>query len=239
MRVSTNANELSRDQYRKQATRSSTWWGATPCYCGRSGQTNLEPALWWLAPLTTCDLNRQCSDRSPFISYPTGCRSRRRRLAAAGAGELVQACWSCCMLCRADASKIETPDFRSLSPIEIAILSPIHALDSDARFCGNALQMLASERINQHIELRICPTFFKRSLTSRFLHSEAPPENVGHNSFNPSTRGLMNRGVTTVGQGGKGGARRVWELVPMPARGVRRLPSLVLPNNCVEEGAKW
>lgn len=223
----------SRITTREQYTKSSSSLGSCPCDCGRSGQRlTPEPALWWLAPLTTGDLNGQCSGRSP-ISYPT-----LRSGSSPAPGPPAASCAGARRRSRIPlSSQIERSHAASVAPLQVLIVTSLYA---DVRVRERRSTPLIFP-FHPHVDFRLCLTFCDRSFSLRFFRSHDRASVVGQNDLHSSTHkraGLVRLVRQLPGLEAKGVPGRFGNLVSMPARCVRRLPSLVLPNNCVRR-ARW
>lgn len=228
--TTSNVKKPSRFTTRDQDTKSSASLDACPCDCGRSGQRlTHEPALLRMAPLATGDLDGQCSDRSP-ISYPTARSRRRRRLVAE-----IRAGRSWGRRSRFPlSSHVERAHAASVAPLQILIFACFDA-EMRSRESGSAPLIFSND---PNIDFWLCLTFCDRLFCSRFSsHADRLPF-VGQKLSQSSTH----RGPALLshlpGKDVKEVPGRFGNLVSMTARGVRRLPSLVLPNNCIG-GERW
>jgi len=210
-----NENDFSRDQTREQSTKSSTLRDSDPCSCGRSDRLNHEPALWWLVPLTTGDLNGQCSDRSPSNSYPTDVGAGELARPAPAAAARIPRRWSSFSL----ASKVKRSDSLLFPPRQVLIFTSFYA---DVSLCEFGPPAVFFFYLYKNL-WRLCPTFTDRLFSFVFSRSHDRSSSVGQKSFECSTSnpcGLVaEMSQKLPGKEVKGVPGRFGNLVSMPARG--------------------
>ena len=192
----TDNRELSKNRNRRQTTKSSGFRDSDTCSCERSEQTYSVPALLWLAPLATGDLNGQSSGCSPSNSYPTGPAPRAAPAPAAAAGLEILERWSSFPL----ASKVQRPHSISVSPSQILIFA---GLCADMRLSELTPPMGLVFYFHKYLG-RLCPTFCDRLAPRVFSHVSDRISSVGQNERDSRTHtraGLVNH---LPGKGGKG-----------------------------------